>query len=144
MLPFKGMIKNLNDLKNGGIDIILEVAIKGKRDFITGLNTKGQLFNGIDSRGEKISPAYASRTISIKKSKGQPYNRVTLKDKGNFYRETDIDTGKNDFVIINYNEQYPYLSEKYGKDLLGLTPLNKAFLASVLKPELIKLIKQKI
>jgi len=62
---------------------------------------QAQLQGGQDALGQKIvtiggSP-YRARTIKIKKRKGQPTSRVTLKDTGEFY-----DTFKVKFVQNGY------------------------------------------
>ena len=47
---------------------------------IIDLNIEEQLQRGIDATGQPITPGYRPLTISIKRQKGQPTNRVTLRD----------------------------------------------------------------
>ena len=144
MLPFQNMIKNLTALKNGGVNSLIEMLVLENREFIGKLNTDLQLYKGFDAVGDKIKPAYSKLTISYKKRKGDPYDRVTLKDTGDFYRSTDVDTSATDFIIINHDEQFPKLAEKYGNKLLGLSEGNKHLLALKLKSQIIPKIKKKI
>lgn len=49
--------------------------------------------------GDIIRPFYKPSTIKAKLRKHQPYDRVTLKDKGNFYRR----------MKVFYNKRYGFL-----------------------------------
>lgn len=91
---------------------------------------------GTNSDGTEIRPFYTRYTQEIKEEKGQPYDRVTLKDTGAFYaamyaeadgdkvvfgstdEKTDEDTGD----IFLTQER---LEEKYGDRIFGLTEENK-------------------
>ena len=59
------------------------------KTLVIDLNTKEQLFEGVNSKGEELENirgfGYAQRTIEIKKEKGLPYDRITLFDTGDFY-----------------------------------------------------------
>lgn len=145
MLPFQTLQKNLVKLKNGGLESIIQSSVEKDKEEAIELNTQSQLFNkGIDANGKRIKPAYAKTTISIKKRKGQPTNRVTLKDTGDFYDDTDLDAGKKDFVMINFNEKFPKLIDKYGGAIMGLTEQSKAQFSVALKSTILKQIKRKI
>jgi geranylgeranyl pyrophosphate synthase len=64
----------------------IEQALRLNESTILAMNYNTQLFNkGIDSEGKKIRPKYTLGTIKKKKKKGQPTNRVTLKDEGIFH-----------------------------------------------------------
>jgi len=139
---------NLKKLQNGGLIDVIQIVIKKNEKKVVELNTNNQLFKqGVDSvgdRGTAIEPSYARSTISIKKKKGQPTNRVTLKDTGDFYKNTGVDFASKDFLITNHDKKYGKLIEKYGDNILGLTGDSRKLLSKGVKRELLKLIKRKL
>ena len=61
-------------------------AIEANKELIIDTITENQLFeHGEDGDGDKLPLPYAEKTQMIKKAKGQPINRITLKDTGDFY-----------------------------------------------------------
>ena len=143
-LPFEVLQKKLQKLKNNTKEVLVEVLNSNEKSIIK-LNTQDQLFKkGIDSRGKVIEPAYAPSTIKRKKRKGQPSNRVTLKDTGDFYSDMDIDYGQKDFTMINYDDKYKDLRKKYGEDILGLTDESIEKLRDILRVKLFQKIKRLI
>lgn len=103
-------------------DIRKEVkeVIESTQDEITALNKK-QLFAGIRSTGTEIKPEYAPYTILLKDQKGQPTDRVTLKDKEDFYNGFFVDVNSATFVIDSRDSKTEALIGKYGEKILGLT-----------------------
>jgi len=88
------------------------------------LNTEDQLFGrGIDSEGNSLGE-YAPLTISIKKAKGQPYDRVTLKDTGDFFNGFRADTSEWPVQIYSTDRKARSLAERYGSGIFGLTSDN--------------------
>lgn len=77
------------------VNALMSAMVKDNRfvAFILDINTQDQLFEkGIDSDGKKLRSAfgrfgevYAPFTIMVKEAMGQPTDRVTLKDEGDFY-----------------------------------------------------------
>lgn len=80
-----------------------------------------QLFEGIRSTGSEIKPAYAPLTVLIKDQKGQPTDRVTLKDTGDFYESIGINVESDLLEISASDEKTDDLIKKYGNRILGLT-----------------------
>lgn len=94
-----------------------------------------QLQDGTDALGQVISTIggspYRAKTVIIKRKKGQPTNKVTLKDTGEFYQtfkvvfvkdgyEITADFQKGDENILdNFGSQYDFM----GLDLESLTEL---------------------
>ena len=61
-------------------------AIEANKELIIDTITEKQLFqHGEDGNGEKLPLPYAEKTQMIKRAKGQPIDRITLKDTGDFY-----------------------------------------------------------
>lgn len=117
---------------------------------ILDLNTEDQLFNkGIDSLGrrlEDIGGSYSPYTINIKLSKGQPTDRVTLKDTGAFYDSFELKSGLT-FIEITanpYKEDGKNLVNEWGGYILGLTTENKEWLANELKIRVFEQIKREL
>lgn len=67
---------------------------------------------------------YRPRTIKRKKRKGQPYNRVTLKDTGEWYDSLRLVYDVDGFFITSTDEKNKYLKKKYGPLILRLTNEN--------------------
>jgi hypothetical protein len=97
------------------------------KKLILDLNRIDQLFEqGINAKGVSLGE-YAITTIlgtakfKGKIEKGQPTDRVTLKDTGEFYESFDIDFNNDGFEIIATDKEF--LLDKY-KGILGLTTDN--------------------
>ena len=114
-------------------------------DEITNL-VREQLWNGIDGFGQYIEPPYAPRTIKNKQKKGQPTDRVTLKDTGTFYRSFEVNTENRDgFSVVSTDPKINKLREKYGYSILRLTrdSFNYA-IRQYIRPYLQQRLKEKI
>ena len=72
---------------------------------------------------------YTPKTIELKEIKGQPTNRVTLRDTGDFYASFKIITEPDKFTIIATDYKTDGLIRKYGRQILGLTDENAQGLA---------------
>ena len=88
---------------------------------------QNQLYErGINGTGVEIMSyePYRPRTIKNKQSKGQPYNRVTLKDTGEWYNSLRLVYDVDGFFITSTDEKNTYLKKKYGPTILRLTNEN--------------------
>lgn len=116
------------------LDFEAEEAINDTAEAYTNLQRE-QLFSGENEKGEKILPEYAARTIAIKNKKGQPTDRVTLKDTGAFYRDMFIDARKDEYIIDSADEKSASLQKKYGVEIFGLNEQNQtAYVENNLEP----------
>lgn len=108
-------------------DISREVreSIIATSPYIIKLN-QGQMFIGRRADGTEILPTYKDSTIEIKKEKGQPYDRVTLKDKGDFWADISVLVGNDSFIIDDTNVKTQSLLKKYGDKVLGLSAASKS------------------
>jgi hypothetical protein len=119
----------LNDLKNTvvklqqSVNLSLQESINQNKQVILELQTQEQMYQGIDSKGIDIKPAYADSTIKIKRKKLQPTDRVTLFDTGAFYNSLEIIAGQNDAIIRTVISYSVFLVDKYA-DILGLDEEN--------------------
>ena len=112
------------------------------------LNTEEQLYKrGVDVHGNKLRSIYArfgkfyaDRTIQIKNEKGQPTDRVTMRDTGAMY--------KTERAIIKANElkldMNTYdLEENWGQ-FVGLDTVSKVQLVDKAKPIIKEYVKDTI
>ena len=136
---FKSNINSL-DLFQIFQEVILEM-----KEQIIDLNTEGQLFEkGIDSDGEKLPLPYSPVTIIKKKLKGQPTDRITLKDEGDLYRGWFIKfVSKGSFIMSSTDSKVPKLLEEWG-NFFGLTKESIEFLQPEFKERFVEKVKTKI
>jgi len=83
-----------------------------------------QLFReGIDGDGNKLL-GYRRTTIRIKIAKGDPVDRTTLRNEGDFYRHIEI-TATPYYFVVSSNVPYDdKLINKYGKGILKVSHEN--------------------
>lgn len=142
MEKIQRLIDNLSYIEKN-FDLYVEDIIREKEQIIINFNRESQLYNkGITSKSKDISSykPYRRVTIQIKQDKGQPTDRVTLKDRGDFYEGFYIEYFEEGFLISSTDEKTKKLKAKYGEDIFGLTNEN---LSNLLHKEIIPiLIKQ--
>ena len=121
-----------NSLKNINIEQLIWDIIDNRKKDILALNTKDQLFDkGIDITGKSMfaKHPYAPSTVKRKKRKGQPTDRVTLKDTGELHSEFNLLQTQTDIEIRHFGgmrggvDLMSKLVEKYG-EVEGLTEEN--------------------
>lgn len=101
-------------------DVIIETS-----EDIAELN-RGQLFIGMRADGKEINPKYSDLTIELKEAKGQPTDRVTLRDEGDFWNSIKVDVKSETFDIDATDSKTLKLTRKYGKQILGLSKESKS------------------
>lgn len=116
--------------------------------YIVDMNAEEQLFErGINRLGVEIMDyaPYTPVTIEIKKALGQPTNRVTLRDEGDFESSFFLEVGDKQFEIKASDFKTEDLIKKYGRQILGLTDENIAILIwQYIYPDLIDEAKKQI
>lgn len=100
-----------------------ESFVETKDDYAQ-LNTE-QMNEGELNDGTAISPGYTSRTIQIKKRKGQPYDRVTLKDTGAFYSGYTVQPQGDELNLDSSVSYATDLTKKYSDKIWGLNDKNR-------------------
>lgn len=104
-----------------------EIAKKIVRDndnILIDMNAQDQLYTkGVNRLGVRIDEyqPYRPLTIQVKIEKRQPYDRVTLKDTGEFYDSFYVETAEDRFYIKASDEKTNWLIKKYGAEIFGLT-----------------------
>ena len=132
MKDFERLLKNINNLDLN--DIFKTLWSDNKvQQYIIKLNTRGegtsQLYNfGINSEGKSIGE-YSDNTIQIKAFNGQPVDRVTLYDTGEFYESFIVIANQKGFKITaDPIKEDSNLFEDWGKNIVGLTKENEELL----------------
>ena len=106
-------------------------AVQENTDKIVELNVEQLYEYGINSLGISIDTyaPYSPYTVRVKNEKGQPTDRVTLRDTGDFHKSFEVVVGPIDFYITATDYKTDMLIEKYGEKIFGLTSQNKTELA---------------
>lgn len=124
----------------------IQRTLEDNKEIILDMNSEVQLFEkGVNRYDVKISSfaPYSATTVQIKRAKGQPTNRVTLRDEGDFHFSFFIEFTDESFQIKASDWKANMLVSQYGESILGLTNENFRDLAdNYVAPELIKLIKE--
>ena len=107
---------------------------------------QGQMFIGVRADGTEITPTYSDLTIELKEQKGQPSDRVTLRDTGDFWDDMFVQINAEDFEMSSANEKTQKLEKKYGKKIFGLTKESRReeFIPLYFLPELQNRITKKL
>lgn len=133
------------ELENGSL---MEKLVKDNEAWIVDMNTEDQLFErGVNRVGVSIMDymPYRPKTIEIKEIKGQPTNRVTLRDEGDFHRSFKVDADNEKFRILSTDGKAEWLERKYGMQIFGLTDENAQSLArDYILPELRDIAKSQL
>lgn len=118
----------------------IRVIINEYEYVISDMNTQDQLYErGIDRNGVELAEdnPYAFLTMEIKRAKNHPYNRVTLRDEGDFHRSFKVEARFNELEIYATDIKAITLAERYGYEIYGLTDENiNELIWEYIKPEL--------
>lgn len=124
----KRVVKFNDELTSGRL---VQKIIWDNEAYIIDMNAEEQLFEqGVNRLGVSIMDyaPYSPVTIAIKEAKGQPTNRVTLRDEGDFQSSFYLEVGDKQFEIKASDFKTEDLIKKYGRQILGLTDENIAIL----------------
>lgn len=119
----RGWVSDLTKFEQETFNIIKN-ALENEKAWILDLNAEDQLFEkGVGSDGIELASfqPYSDVTISIKRLKGQPTNRVTLRDEGDFHESFYAEFRPTEFEIYASDEKADDLKDRYGAEILGLT-----------------------
>ncbi len=118
MGAIKDFINRKSKLTAADVDVALLSVIKANEASLLDLNIE-QLMDGRDANGLMLEPAYSTTTVEYKKAVGQPFDRVTLHDQGDFYRGFFLETNSFPVFFNSHDRKTGKLAEKYG-DIFGL------------------------
>ena len=135
-----GRVKTFNEGLTGGT-YIAEIIERNDWQIIA-WNTYDQLYDkGITATGVSIwdYAPYSPITIQYKKEMGQPYDRVTLRDTGEFYQSFYLQIDNEKFAFDAEDWKTRDLLRLYGDEIMGLTDSNIQRLeGEILLPELME------
>lgn len=103
---------------------IAKKIVRDNENILIDMNAQDQLYaKGVNRLGVRIDEyqPYRPLTIQVKIEKRQPYDRVTLKDTGEFYDSFYVETAEDRFYIKASDEKTNWLIKKYGAEIFGLT-----------------------
>jgi hypothetical protein len=123
-------IDGLRAFESSAQALLLDRLIQLESEVID-LNAEEQLFErGINAEGEEIIryAPYSEVTIEIKRAQGQPVDRVTLRDTGDFHSEFFLTRLADGVLIDSADEKTTDLQRQYGQSILGLTDENIQYL----------------
>lgn len=142
----RNRVANFNEALTSGR--LIQNIIWDNEAYIVDLNAEEQLYEqGINRLGVEIADyaPYSPVTIAIKEAKGQPTNRVTLRDEGDFESSFFLEVGDKQFEIKASDFKTEDLIRKYGRQILGLADENIAILIwQYIYPDLINEAKTQI
>lgn len=111
--------------------------LEGEEQTIEEMNRE-QMFSGEYANGNKIQPDYAPSTVVKKKKVGQPFDRVTLKDKGKYHAATTATVKRITLTISNNDSKGQWIEPKYeqgGNKLFGLNEDNHNVIVEKCSPK---------
>ena len=145
ILNLRAKLSAINDSLRDNTLVIASLSKPINEAQICELNSEQQLYEyGVNALGVDISDyqPYAGLTVYAKGLKGQPSDRVTLRDNGDFHGSFFVKFGKVGLAIDATDSKRDKLVSKYGKQIFGLTPESKTYVSNeILKPELLDEIK---
>ena len=106
---------------------------------------RSQLFDGLDKDGKEIVPEYTPTTVSIKREKGQPTDRVTLRDTGDWQDAMFLEVKGNEILTDSSDWKTDELLKKYDRNMntiLGIPETSKTKINSTLMDRLIFIFRQ--
>lgn len=112
----RSMLRRISALNT---DAISEQAITETEGEFVELNQQ-QMYAGVNNDGSDINPQYKARTVRIKNEKGQPTDRVTLKDTGAFYEGMGLEIAGDTIKEFSTDPKNDSLVQKYGPEIFGL------------------------
>lgn len=125
---------------------IAKEIVRDNDNILIDMNAQDQLFaKGVNRLGVRVDEyrPYSPFTIKVKIEKRQPYDRVTLKDTGEFYDSFYVETAEDRFYIKASDEKADWLIKKYGAEIFGLTNESLAeFINDYVKDEAAKKVKE--
>lgn len=101
-------------------------SVKETKEAIGDLNAM-QMMAGLRADGSDITPTYSNFTIAIKRMKGQPTDRVTLRDTGAFQAGINVEVLGTQITIGSTDRKSEKLERKYSKANGSIFGLSEKF-----------------
>jgi hypothetical protein len=146
--PLRNVLKHIISLDVD--EIAFQIAQQQPlQDLVIELNTESQLFDkGEDSTGrtlESIGGSYSPFTVKVKQAKGQPTNRVTLFDTGDFYASFVVKPYRGGFEIdANPQKDDTNLFDEWGEEIVGLNEENLQIIINFFKDAVLEQVNRNL
>jgi hypothetical protein len=129
-----------NRIKSIPANTVTAVAetVANNTTFIENLNIEQLKTHGVTALSKPVEPPYLDITKQIKKVKGQPYNRVTLRDRGDFHKSFYVEVEGDGFRIDATDEKRDDLVDKYTVWIFGLSKDSRKQFLTMYRPEIVK------
>ena len=128
---------SINRIKTFDFDKAILKVVKDNDNIAIDLNTDAQLFDkGIDSKGNLLPGPYAPFTIDIKSIKGQPTDRITLRDTGDFHDSFFLKANSFPVEVDASDPKTAELKSEWGEDIFGLTGESQSELNDHILPDI--------
>lgn len=127
------------------LDKVVENICRNLEHIIIDMNTSQLREKGIDSDSVSLPLPYAPMTITYKLAEGQPINRITLYDGGDFQDAFYVKYTSSQFSLWSTDGKTEKLVSEWGKNIFGLTDenLNKLIQLDI-KPALLTELRKKL
>jgi len=136
MKVIKNKIRALKKFQDNTDQIVLD-SVRLHETEIVDFNTQDQLYDkGMTGEGKRVKPRYKPFTVKIKKAKGQPTTRVTLRDTGDFHDSFSIEYQNGQFEIVADDIKTAKLVAKYGPQIFGLNDNSMQKTIDLIRPEM--------
>lgn len=129
------LAKFIEPFKKLDLKAIVKKVLKNHRRKLIEVQRK-QLMRGEKSTEAQILPPYKPSTVRKKQRKGQPVDRVTLRDTGKFYRYIHPVFHKENFTMRSNDMKMYWLERKYGNDILGIQEKEAKKIAAEIQAEI--------
>jgi hypothetical protein len=110
-------------------------SITATQDSIADLNAE-QMIKGLRSDGSDITPSYTEYTKELKRLKGQPTDRVTLRDIGRFQAAMFTKLQGLEVITGSADLKSAKLEKKYSKSKGSIFGLSERFRAEYIRENL--------
>ena len=147
MGTIKSVFQRVNNFYTSMDKITIDV-IKDNSKLILDEN-RSQLFDGLDKEGKEIvneqGGKYSPTTVRIKQEKGQPTDRVTLRDTGDWQDAMFLEVKGNEILTDSSDWKTDELLKKYDRNMntiLGIPETSKTKINSTLMDRLIFIFRQ--
>lgn len=140
------LLKKVKTVERGLSDnIFLKDILEERETEIVELNTQEQLYEkGENALGISIADyePYSDYTLDLKAIKGQPTDRVTLRDEGDFHRSFGLELLDDRVQFYASDWKTIELIKRYG-EIMGLNEQNLKYITKELvQPDMMKIIQK--
>ena len=119
-------------------DALLLDLVRYNEAAVISMNVDDQLYQGIDAEGKEVAPPYQPSTVRHKIRNGRPYDRVTLRDEGDFHASFFVRYDADQFALDATDYKKQWLDRKYTPKIYGLTPANIDRLSAMIRERFVE------